>query len=319
MRSGAVTVVIPTYGRDGVLVDTIGSLLGLSSPADRIVVVDQTLRHEPETSTRLAAWAAEGRIVHLRRERPSVPAAMNMGLLTARTEIVLFIDDDIVPGDGLLMAHRAAHADPSVTAVAGRVLQPWHDGRPPKVGNRGRGLRLDLDFPFHSTERTDVANVMAGNLSVKRVAAIAAGGFDESFRGAAYRFETEFCRRVIRSGGRVVFEPDALIHHLKAPSGGIRTWGDHRKTANPEPSVGDYYFALREGRGLAGLAYCARRPLRQAATRFHLARPWWIPVKLLGELRGWLWALRLWSQPPRLLSAKRERSPADGERTTGNK
>jgi hypothetical protein len=47
--------------------------------------------------------------------------------------------------------------------------------------------------------------------------------------------------------------------------------------------------------------YLLRRPLREVRTRFHLRHPWWIPVKLLGELRALVQALSLSRRPPLLL------------------
>jgi hypothetical protein len=70
--------------------------------------------------------------------------------------------------------------------------------------------------------------------------------------------------------------------------------------------VGDYYFALREG-GLGAVPYILWRPFRQVRTRFHLRHPWWIPVKLVSEIRGFLWALRLARRGPRYV----EREQAD--------
>lgn len=290
----SLSVAIPTLGREKVLIDTVEALLALEQPADEILVIDQTQSRSEETASALQRWHDRGRVRWLRLTRASIPFAMNVGLREATSEVVLFLDDDIVPDAGLVAAHGRAQRRPEVAGVTGMVLQP---GEMPTKGDphvdRGHGLRRDLDFRFSTTERCDIANVMAGNLSVKRAAAIACGGFDESFIGVAYRFETEFCRRLQRNGGRVVFEPAAVIHHLRAPSGGTRVWGDHKTSARPEHSVGDYYFALLEGRGLERWAYSGRRMVRECCTRFHLAHPWFIPSKIVGELRGFALAARL--------------------------
>jgi GT2 family glycosyltransferase len=174
------------------------------------------------------------------------------------------------------------------------VLQPGEEaslrnGSPPSAA----GLRRDLEFDYTGPRRREIWNVMAGNLSVRREAAIACGGFDEAFVGVAYRFETEFCRRLRRNGGRVFYEPAAVIRHLKAPSGGTRIWGFHKVSARPEHGVGDYYFAFLEARGRERWAYVGRRFLRETLSRFHRRRPWYIPVKALGEVRAFLWALCL--------------------------
>jgi GT2 family glycosyltransferase len=240
---------------------------------------------------------------------------MNIGLRTARCAIVLFVDDDIQPASDLLAAHSNAHVEfPETWAVAGQVLQP---GESP--ARRGKwvprhGILADLDFPFWSDERASVVNVMAGNLSVKRNKALSAGAFDENFEGVAYRFETEFARRVVRLGGQILFEPTASLRHLRAARGGTRVLGSHLTSASPLCGMGDYYFAMQSGWSLGTLAYMARRPLREVATRFHLWHPWYIPVKLFGEFRAFWRGLLQWYRGPQLREISRDdESMATGE------
>jgi glycosyltransferase involved in cell wall biosynthesis len=309
----SVTVAIPTYGRDRVLTGTIASVLAQRPAAAEVIVVDQTERHDDNTERQLKTWQDVGVIRWLRLSRPSIPVAMNQALLEARAPVVLFLDDDLVPEERLIWWHATAHEQRNVVAVVGQVLQPGQQPETFIVPDCGEGLGRDLGFPFNSTERRIVHNCMAGNLSVKREAALVAGGFDENFIGISYRFETEFCRQLERFGGLVLFEPNAVIRHLKAPSGGTRTYGSHLSSARPEFSVGDYYFALKEGNGLERLRYIARRMMREVRTRFHLMHPWWIPAKLVGELRGLVWALRLWTRGRRSIGG----DVSDGDRSAG--
>src|SRR5437773_1139796 len=164
MRAGNVTVAIPTYDRGPVLTDTVAALLRQTPAAGEIVVIDQTAEHEPAVARRLAGWEALGFIRWLRRERPSVPAAMNHALVAARCPVVLFLDDDIIPAPGLIAAHAACYADPKVWAVAGQVLQPGESPSPARPAPAREGICKDLNFPFSGTEPCAVLNCMAGNL-----------------------------------------------------------------------------------------------------------------------------------------------------------
>lgn len=297
-----ISIVIPTYDRGDVLLQTVRALLALSEPAAEVLIVDQTPAPPAPVADQLGAWDRTGRIRWLRLDRPSIPHAMNIGLQSARSPLVLFLDDDVVPGERIAAAHAARYAaGAQVWGVVGQVLQPGEEPHARNGCDRGRGLRADLDFPFWSTEACTVANVMAGNLSVRRDRALAVGGFDENFSGSAYRFETEFCRRLLAAGGEVHFEPAAGIRHLRAGRGGTRINGSHMASASPRHGMGDYYFALRSGLSLESAAYMVRRPFREVRTRFHLRQPWYIPVKLVGEARAFWAAVQAWRRGPQLL------------------
>jgi GT2 family glycosyltransferase len=284
-----ITIAIPTYRREQVLADTIGYLLQLEQKAAEILVIDQTIEHSPEVDASLHRWDASGEIRWLRLPRPSIPGAMNRALLSARFEVVLFLDDDIVPSPGLAAAHFDAHRQ-GHRLVAGRVLQPWDDdsaGGPWEVSQ------------FASSESREIDEFMGGNFSVHRPDALGLGGFDENFVRVAYRFEREFADRWTTSGGRIHFCPDAAIRHLKVASGGTRSFGDHLRTLLPAHTVGGYYYLLRSRRPSGRAGEFFGRPLRAVATRHHLRRPWWIPVTLASELSGMAWALILNARGPR--------------------
>ncbi|MCP5421019.1 MAG: glycosyltransferase family 2 protein [Gammaproteobacteria bacterium] len=289
-----VSVVIPTYRRERVLVDTVRALLQLSPPVGEILLVDQTERHESATQQVLQTWADAGRIGWLRLATPSIPVAMNRGLLAARGEFVLFLDDDIIPEPELVSAHIDAHRQTHAGLVAGRIIQTWEE-------DLDFAARDELGFHFAGLRARWIDEFMGGNFSVRRDTAIALGGFDENFVRVAYRFEAEFADRWLQTGHRIYFAPRACIHHLKAISGGTRTFGDHLKTAKPDHAVGEYYFLLRAKGAKQRFRRFLTRPLQALATRHHLRRPWWIPATLGAELLGIVWAIGLYLRGPRLL------------------
>ncbi|WP_436714935.1 glycosyltransferase [Roseiconus lacunae] len=293
--SSLISIVIPTYGRDAVLIQTICSLLELAHPANEILIVDQSMTHDEPTERQLSEWAHGQTIRWIRRRSPSITAAMNDGLRQARSKLVLFLDDDIKPRSELVRIHRDAHvSDENLWATVGQIVQPWQSPEDRPAPKKLSGLRVDEDFPFHSSRNSSLQNVMAGNLCVKRHHAIALGGFDENFIGSAFRFETEFAHRLTKAGGLIRFLGDAGIDHLRADHGGTRDKGSHLTSMDPRHGIGDHYFALLHSPSpLSAYVYCARRTLREIRTKFHLHHPWWIPAKLIGECRAFLGALRL--------------------------
>ena len=284
-----ITVAIPTYNRGAIVTETVQRLFALDPPPDAIIVVDQSA----EPNEALAKWHGEGRIRLIRLDAPSIPRAMNEGLLAATTPVVLYLDDDVEPAPGLIAAHERAHAPAGIWAVVGQILQPGEEPR------HFAQPEDDLEFHFNHDEGRFVANVMAGNLSVKRDHAIDAGGFDENYVGAGYRFETDFALRLVAAGGKIWFSPEASLRHLKLSTGGLRSFGDHRSSPSPAHSAGDYYFAIHHRPPL--WRYAIRRMRKNVITRYHLTHPWTIPTKLTGELRGIALAKRLARQGRRLI------------------
>jgi GT2 family glycosyltransferase len=298
------TVVVPTYRRGEILLATVERLRSLEVPPDEILVVDQTEAHPPMVEEALVQLANAGAIRRLRLDAPSIPRAMNAGLQAARSPVVLFLDDDVEPGSGLLASH-AARQGGEFAAVCGQVLQPGEEPDPDAtLAPRGKGRLADLDFRFNGTEPAEIHNVMAGNLSVSRAAALAIGGFDEQFAGSAYRFETDFAWRLAAAGHRILFAPEASIRHLRLPTGGTRSQGDHLRRPSPWHSVGAYYFAFRHLRGPELAAYVVRRLFRETVNRYYVRRPWLAPWKFASELRAMGWARRRAKEGPRLIHSE---------------
>lgn len=288
-EAAPLSVVIPTYGRDRVLTDTIGAVLSLRPAPAELLIVDQTLRHDMATEAALSMWAKKGAIRWIRLPHPSVPVAMNRGLVDASQDIILFLDDDIEPDPALVGSHFAAHRRRDDVIIAGRVIQPWHaDGSAAMTG-------------FASEDAGEVDGFIGANFSLRRGPACRIGGFDERFVRVAYRFEAEFAARFRRSGGSIHFEPTAIVKHLKASHGGTRTFGDHLRTMSPSHAVGEYYYLLR-ARPPGWRATLWRRPWLSVATRHHLRRPWWIIPTLIAESLGVCWGLWLWLRGPKLLA-----------------
>ncbi len=310
------SIAIPTYRRDSVLAETIRQVLTMQTASNEILIIDQTPLHDQTTEEQLSEWSQQGVIRWIRREQPSIPAAMNHALQIARTPLVLFLDDDIVPVSDIVQQHLLAHqTDAGLWATVGQIIQPWQQSSRIDPPRTLRGLRTDFDFPFHSTVEADVQNVMAGNLCVNRAKALSVGGFDETFMGSAYRFETEFAKRLILAGGRIRFLGSAGLIHLKAAAGGTRTDGNHLTSAAPHHGFGDYYYAFRHGSLIKAWVYSLQRMTREVSTRFHMRHPWWIPVKLLGELRGLMAGRRAAQRSERGRSVL----PQNGSFPTGSK
>jgi GT2 family glycosyltransferase len=238
-----VSIVIATYGREGVLCDTLRHLLAVDLGPAEIIVVDQTPRHQPETTAYLESIAERIRLVRL--DRPGLPRARNVGWRAARGSIVLYLDDDVIPLPGLVDGHRHAYDDPRVGGVAGRVITtgfPLPDT--PSAKSRLPGVGW-LFFNFAQTTAAEVDSARGCNMSFRRAVLAEVGGFDERYRSSpCSREESDCCFRVRRLGHRIVFAPEAAVEHLMQASGGTRTIGADT-ALSPEHHANNVCFFLR--------------------------------------------------------------------------
>lgn len=298
----SVTVAIPTYKREEVLLSTLRQLLALDYSAHEILVMDQTENHQKQTEKELASLDKKGLIRWCKLSEPSITKAMNFALIEATSEIVLFVDDDVDVTSPLIREHASEYLEENVKAVAGQVIQSWEHALDEDESAFIPGHENDPDcFMFNSAKRVFVKRFIGCNVSMRRDSALSVGGFDENFVKVAYRFEAEFADRFVGSANPIVFQPKASVRHLKVLEGGTRSYGDHLRTIRPSHSVGRYYYLLVALDVHQRIFKIVSSPISSVLTRFHLSHPWWIPLTFFAEIQGLLWALWLRLKGRRLL------------------
>jgi GT2 family glycosyltransferase len=249
MSCPTVAIGLPTYLRNGELQDTIGQLLRQSVRPDEIIVVDQTPRHEPEIEEFLRHCHSRRHIVWLREENPSLTAARNRVLAEATSEVVLFVDDDVLLPHRFVEAHVRHFRRLAVDLVSGPVMAADESSR-----------RMASQMQELGGNEVDIGtggcpDIHGGNHSVRRSTAIRVGGYDEQFVGPAHYEENDFARRLCKSGAVCIFDPDAWLVHLKAPTGGCRVpgnrhWPEWHKAMNIMLFTFRHVSAAREKRAL---------------------------------------------------------------------
>ncbi len=121
-----VTVLIPAHNEEAVIADSIGNLLEVDYPADRITIIPVNDRSQDRTRDVIDTWVAwhPGRIKPFHRTggKPGKAAALNDAYALVDTDIVLIFDADYLPGRDLIKTLVAPFADPEIGAVMGRVV-----------------------------------------------------------------------------------------------------------------------------------------------------------------------------------------------------
>ncbi|MDB9496716.1 hormogonium polysaccharide biosynthesis glycosyltransferase HpsN [Spirulina major CS-329] len=230
MALPSISVIIPTYGREDPLKDSIEDVLQQDYPGDvEIIIVDQTAHHTPAVEQYLTQQAAAETIQWWRVQWASLPGARNYGVRRATGEIVLFIDDDVQLPPGYLVAHGKNYDRAEIGAVAGRVFDRMKladakpgleiEDLPPQASDPGIAwYHLDL---VHTVKPQPIISARGCNMSYRREVFTTYGvWFDERFRGSAVREESDFCLRLRRTGYQIWYDPAAHLVHLGEETGG---------------------------------------------------------------------------------------------------
>ena len=258
----------------------------LTDPFEVIVVCDGCTDGTPAMGRGLAVGYRLN-VVEQAQQGPA--AARNRALQEANGEIVLFLDDDVVPDPELIKVHLEVHArDPRAVVIGpllappGFELEPW---------TRWEAAMLEGQYSAMSAGRWQPTprQFYTGNASVRRRYILEAGGFNAAFRRAE---DVELAYRLQRLRLNFYFRPDAKGWHFARRS--LRSWlGVGR--AYGEADVAMYRAGLLMTlQSMAREFQWRRRPLRRMA-RVFVGRPWllrpWVGAALAGarvaELVGW--------------------------------
>lgn len=183
------------------------------APDEIILVID----HNPQLLERAEHAFPQVRVIP-NRETRGLSGARNSGVKAANAEILAFMDEDAWPEPGWLARLLDAYQDPGVLGAGGAIEPDWEGGRPawfPEefdwvVGCTYRGM---------PAQAGPVRNLIGANMSFRRQAFSAAGGFHPAI-GRVGSFpaggeETEFSIRARRlsPNGVLLYLPSARVHH----------------------------------------------------------------------------------------------------------
>jgi GT2 family glycosyltransferase len=279
-----VSVLIASDRVSGSLSETLASLdRQTGSPSFEVIVASASQPSDCARSFPVEWVSAESRNPAARRNR---------AVRRSRGEILAFLDDD-------------AEAEPGWLAAGVRALEAADVAGGPDLGPAGAPYRerisdLLLATPFIGSgvpahERRPAAGPVASphdvalcNLFVRRAAFEALGGFDESLGYVGE--DTDFVRRALDRGFRVVLDPDVRVRHRRRPFPGAyiaQRWRYRVKTGrllvlrpglHARPRIVAFLtagFAATAGAALFGLPFLVPVALAYAVATSVLSFPIW--------------------------------------------
>lgn len=216
------SIIIPTYNRVNSLARVIRALerqIDQQDDTEVIVVPDGC---SDGTEDYLRSLTTHLRIISCTQPNQGVAAARNNGLQRATGDLVLFLDDDVVPTPQLIREHLRVHSEQTGDLVVlGPMLSPDDFPLSPWVRWEQAMLIKQYDAMRAGIFEPTARQFYTGNTSLARKHLIASGGFDENFRRAE---DVELAYRLEQRGLKFVFNPEAIGFHYAERSFG--SWLD---------------------------------------------------------------------------------------------
>lgn len=281
-----VSVVVPTFQRRERLPGLIEPILDDPATTELVVVVDGSTDGSIELLRERAARSHS--LVPVLAPNRGEAAARLEGVRRARGELIVLLDDDVVPAPKLVSGHAVRHAGHEDLLVVGYM--PVAESRSAAVRHYAQSYEAHVER-WRSGSQSLIRTLWAGNLSLRRdaylqIAALADGSRYDYHADRVFGFQ---CEAV---GLRAVFEPSCVaFHHYERTLPGLARDARRQGTALVRlareyprcaaPLRRDAFTRYLPGR-LAGLVELARRPradrllragVRTAAQALEGARP----------------------------------------------
>lgn len=264
-RRPVLSVVVVSRGGPN-LFQSLSSLSAAAAHVDGevevVVAFDGVPAELPETAPADAPRVA---LRSLALVRSGLAVARNAGWTAARSDLVLFLDEDVIASPALLSAHLAAHAAHPGALVLGRViglpdpLTPWSEHELAAVERRWRRLQEGRPGPI----RVSMSNASMSRASLERC-----GGF-AGWLPSEEDIELGF--RLQSTGLQVIFTEEASGERRSRLS--FEHWRARARTRG-RLDVAIYRDGVETGGTAALLAsFHERHPLNRAVIRLAFRSP----------------------------------------------
>lgn len=222
MSAQAITVVICTYSRAQTLARALTSLQEMSVPPDlswELIVVDNNSRDDTRRIVHDFKRSSKLPLRYVWEGTQGLSRARNTGIKEARGEIVAFTDDDVTVDPHWLACIRTAFEQYDCLGVGGKILPVWPCSKPSWLETDGKYRLMDVIVKLDCGD--EVAEMKhppyGANMAFRKLAFHKYGAFrpdlDRVGHGLLSGGDTEFGRRLLRGGERVVYEPKAIVFH----------------------------------------------------------------------------------------------------------
>ncbi len=211
------SVVVSSLGNYDGLARVLDGFAAQETPADELEVLVVVDRADPDPGAAQRAIGARPFAVRrLAGAIPGLSANRNAGWQSAAAALVLFTDNDTIPGPRLLAEHLAWHEREPADEVAVLGHVSWSPEVRVTPFMRWLDHGVQFDYPAIDGIEAGWGRFYGANVSVKRAFVERVGGFDAERLPYGYE-DLDFAYRARAHGLRLLYNRDAVVDHLREP------------------------------------------------------------------------------------------------------
>ncbi len=225
MSEIAVSIVIPTYNRYGMLARTLNSLKEQTFSDFEVVVADDG---STDNTADIVKLKFPFMVRYFYQKNAGRSAARNLGIKNAYGEIIIFIDDHVVLENDFIEQHYLTHQRcraENVAVVRGRV---GYIANEEELAEK-RLSRIDMKkYQPPYNENSPFYTFITNNISVARKVLLLVGGFDPDFKEYGFQ-DQELGYRIRERGFKYKINPNAIGYIFSVNNGTAKRLDKHRQ------------------------------------------------------------------------------------------
>jgi len=221
-----ISVIVCTYNRAKSLEKTLESFLGQKFSSDvlwELIVVDNNSKDNTKQLVEYFLSKFQGKLRYVLELTQGLSFARNKGIQKALGDIVAFTDDDCFVDKNWVNNIYKSFEMFQCVGIGGQVLVNWPNGLPPWFKKGDFGLDAPVGMHDHGEQvflyTRNMGLPIGANMSFKKAIFEKYGNFDTKagFIGGKKTFgageDTEFVRRLLKNGEKVLYVPSIKVTH----------------------------------------------------------------------------------------------------------
>jgi glucosyl-dolichyl phosphate glucuronosyltransferase len=217
-----ISIIICTHNRAESLLDVLKDIDNLIVPQDitwEALIVDNNSTDQTPVVVETFAKAKPSTFRYVFEGRQGKSYALNTGISAAKGGIIAFTDDDVKIDSLWLSSIKRIFDDSNCAGIGGRIIADWSFEKPKWLPTDGQTELMSAIVQFdHGDTRGELKAMPYGaNMAFKKVMFEKYGMFRTDLGprpgSKIYYEDTEFALRLKKGGERLIYAPEALVHH----------------------------------------------------------------------------------------------------------